>query len=217
MCLHHRATTVLVPAVCFIIATDLFAEAASRLAVQQYVRGLYLVLYPRSQVSHGALTALPARGRRVSLLPRSLRFGVPQLTQRRGSMHAPAIYLVTDYNVRIRPLIFANSTSPRMRNLLCIRFALTRILSASAAAQMMSSAESIRDQEPLPKRQKLSDATGEEDAARGAARAEDNGAGGNPAITLGDPVRKFMKEADVGITEYINSQPGFFAILKERL
>ena len=76
----------------------------------------------------------------------------------------------------------------------------------------MSDAESIHDQEPLPKRQKLSDATAEKTAARDAARAEDNG--DTPAIS---PVRKFMKEADVGITEYIDSQPGFFAILKERL
>ena len=88
----------------------------------------------------------------------------------------------------------------------------------------MSSAECI--QEPLPKKQKLdvvpkqiAEEKEEEEASAavhvpgsGGARAGESG--DNPEIMWGG---KFLKEADVGITQYISSQPGFFAILKQRL
>lgn len=81
----------------------------------------------------------------------------------------------------------------------------------------MSDAECIRDKEPLPKRQKLCSeelTAVEEAAASVGARAGDIG---EPSeIMWGGGACKFLKEADVGITEYISSQPGFFAILKQR-
>ena len=69
------------------------------------------------------------------------------------------------------------------------------------------------DQEPFPKRQKLCSG-GKEEAATDGARAEEKGE--TPSTMLGDLVCKFLKEADVGITEYVSPQPGFFAILKQR-
>ena len=78
---------------------------------------------------------------------------------------------------------------------------------------------STEDQEPLPKRQKLcgssSCAEDEEAAADGGARPEEKGE--TPSNMLGGLLCKFLKEADVGITEYVSPQPGFFAILKQRL
>ena len=88
----------------------------------------------------------------------------------------------------------------------------------------MSSAECI--QEPLPKKQKLdvvpkqiAEEKEEEEASAavhvpGSSGARAGESGDNPVIMWGG---KFLKAADVGITEYISSQPGFFAILKQRL
>ena len=76
---------------------------------------------------------------------------------------------------------------------------------------------SAEDLEPLPKRLKLSS---EEDEAAAAASGEGGARTGDegetPSTMLGGLVCKFLKEADVGITEYVSSQPGFFAILKQR-
>lgn len=66
---------------------------------------------------------------------------------------------------------------------------------------------------PPPKKQKLN-AEGEEIEEKGA-EAGGSECGEDPAIMWGG-LGKFLKEADVGITEYISSQPGFFAILKQR-
>lgn len=66
---------------------------------------------------------------------------------------------------------------------------------------------------PPPKKQKLN-AEGEEIEEKGA-EAGGSECGEDPAIMWGG-FGKFLKEADVGITEYISSQPGFFAILKQR-
>ena len=77
----------------------------------------------------------------------------------------------------------------------------------------MSHAEESAEQEPLAKRPKLC-SEGEAAGARdGGARPEEGEA---PPIMLGGLVCKFLKEADVGITEYVSTQPGFFAILKQR-
>lgn len=82
----------------------------------------------------------------------------------------------------------------------------------------MSDADCIQDQQPPPKRQKLCSASGEgitadEEAAAASAGARAGDIGEPPEIMWGS---KFLKEVDVGITEYISSQPGFFAILKQR-
>ena len=84
----------------------------------------------------------------------------------------------------------------------------------------MSDAE--QDQGPLPKKQKLCSAIASAEGPAGegleaaAARAGDSGESPAPAIMLAWG-GKFLREADAGITEYISSQPGFFAILKQRL
>ena len=75
---------------------------------------------------------------------------------------------------------------------------------------MQRDAEGI--QPPL-KKQKLNAAGGEIEEK--GAEAGGNECGEDPAIMWGG-LGKFLKEADVGITEYISSQPGFFAILKQR-
>lgn len=88
----------------------------------------------------------------------------------------------------------------------------------------MSDVECTEDQQPLPKRQKLCSASGEEIAAdeeaaaasSAGARAGDIAIKEPPDIMWSSGTCKFLKEADVGITEYISSQPGFFAILKQR-
>lgn len=82
----------------------------------------------------------------------------------------------------------------------------------------MSDAECTEDQQPLPKRQKLCSASGEEiEAADASVGARAGDVGEPPEINMpGSGSWKFLKEADVGITEYISSQPGFFAILKQR-
>ena len=74
-------------------------------------------------------------------------------------------------------------------------------------------ASPAEDQEPFPKRQKLCSG-GKEEAATSGARTEQKG--DTPSTMLGGLVCKFLKEADVGITEYVSPQPGFFAILKQR-
>ena len=53
----------------------LLAEAAGGLAVHQYVRGLDLGFYLRSQVGHDAFAARLACGRRLHFFPCALRFG----------------------------------------------------------------------------------------------------------------------------------------------
>lgn len=80
---------------------------------------------------------------------------------------------------------------------------------------------SAEDLEPLPKRLKLSSDAHTEDEAAAAAASGEGGArtgdeGETPSTMLGGLVCKFLKEVDVGVTEYVSSQPGFFAILKQR-
>ena len=81
---------------------------------------------------------------------------------------------------------------------------------------MSDDAAASVDQEPLPKKPKLCTNTEEEAAGTdgGARPAAEKGE--PPAIMLGGLICKFLKEADVGITEYVSTQSGFFAILKQR-
>lgn len=74
-------------------------------------------------------------------------------------------------------------------------------------------------EEPLPKRRKLDSG---EDLVEGATSVGTNKGENvcreNPAIIeCGGMDCKFLKEGDVGIIEYVSSQAGFFAILKQRL
>ena len=71
-------------------------------------------------------------------------------------------------------------------------------------------------QEPQPKRVKLCSTDtveGEEATSSSGACTEETG---ETTEKLGGLLCKFLREADVGITEYICPLPGFFAVLKQR-
>ena len=124
----------------------------------------------------------------------------------------PAHFRIPDIG---HPLISADAVGTKPA---CIRLAAFRdVAPIHRTIESMSESEGERTQDqepPLPKKPKLCEeaAFGEVAAPGGGARSEDA-----PAIMFGGLVCKFLKEADVGITEYISPQSGFFAILKHRL
>lgn len=78
----------------------------------------------------------------------------------------------------------------------------------------MSDILAEEDKEPVPKRQKLSCTRAEEISVE--ETVTDASCHASVDVDESGLVRKFLKEADVGITEFVCRQPGFFAILKQR-
>ncbi len=75
-------------------------------------------------------------------------------------------------------------------------------------------ADTVR--EPQTKRIKLDQEFEAEGGTHSSGTLPDNETSASQSEKSQDNTAPFLKEEDVGITEYISQQPGFFAILKQR-